>query len=568
MSFNRAWFGQTVTEDHLNDAYDCPLNDQRNLVIDTGLTGVMSGMVVSQHSTGADLYVTVTSGVAYDGQGHRLSLAGAAIDCSVDHLGVSTAVSAAGRHKCISVFAEWYDATSDAQITKAGDTVYRVHGDGCRLAVYQGAETLTTAALDYPALASSRVLLCDIEFTFGKTTIVTADVTSTRRQDMVAITSTPHSLTAGSINTALSTLLGYINDLAGISISASTVPTTPISGSPMGFGGSTVQAILQLLANWFNDHLNGTSVYKHLAAAINAAAITGTPLSWASGSTVQLILQGLFDYLNDHLNGTTAAYRHYATKIRTTAYMSGVYGISGSTVQSGLEGIVANLNSTTASVAVWQGVAQVIFNTHPTPIALTSEYTDSWGMYKASSISYAVYPNPATGYFLLPGYPFNENACVALQATAIPTGLTANHAYWVKQIDSDNFQLTVGYPATTAGPVTFSDAGTGVTICQYYPYLTAALTGTYLLSVTGDVAVGPLRIDVVLYINGTERATWGVPIQTSCYGIYTGNFINIATAVRLVAYDEVSVRIRQCNGGGTVALYYGAVTLTMLSQTY
>ena len=214
-----SYFGQLVSDAHLNDANWYTELAERNAHIDAGATGILDGLDVTQHYTGTfaapDLTVDVSAGVARDDAGWRLPLATLQnVDCSVDYLGAATTV-AAGNHRCLSIFARFEDDYSEIHSIKSGGSAYRIHDDSTVLEVWMGTETLLAAPLDQPALAAGYVLLADVTLINGQTQIVTGDISTTRRQDQVVIAGTTHSIRRSWLITAISDLLGWLNTVVG-----------------------------------------------------------------------------------------------------------------------------------------------------------------------------------------------------------------------------------------------------------------------------------------------------------------------------------------------------------------
>lgn len=267
-----SWFGQLVSDAHLNDANWYTELAERNAHVDAGATGILDGLDVTQHYTGTfaapDLTVDVSAGVARDDAGWRLPLATLQnVDCSVDYLGAATTV-AAGNHRCLSIFARFEDDYSEIHSIKSGGSAYRIHDDSTVLEVWMGTETLLAAPLDQPALAAGYVLLADVTLINGQTQIVTGDISTTRRQDQVVIAGTPRAIRRGWLVTAIGDVLGWLNAFASVAPGtdgASLVGAEPVAGTSVSLAGVTARAQLTEL----QAYLDGM---RHECCAIRVAA--------------------------------------------------------------------------------------------------------------------------------------------------------------------------------------------------------------------------------------------------------------------------------------------------------
>lgn len=164
------YFEQLVTQADMDSAFDsAELADQR-IVQDNGLTGVLSGLVVSQEAT-PDLTVDISAGVAYDGDGQRIAVGSAQnLDLSVDSNAVSTAVATPGNEKWLSVFIAFDRALSDPRIDGNGSPLQYIRAESFQFIVDQGAEASAGTQAVYTSGNSENYALVD-----GQTLLVSVD---------------------------------------------------------------------------------------------------------------------------------------------------------------------------------------------------------------------------------------------------------------------------------------------------------------------------------------------------------------------------------------------------------
>src|ERR1700759_4565018 len=109
------YFRQRVTEAELDAAFADLEDADHHLVGDLGFVGVLAGAVVSPHAPVPDLTVDVSGpGTIFDPLGQRVFFSALQnVNVAADDNGVSTAVSAAGKERVVSVFALFDRSLSD-----------------------------------------------------------------------------------------------------------------------------------------------------------------------------------------------------------------------------------------------------------------------------------------------------------------------------------------------------------------------------------------------------------------------------------------------------------------------
>lgn len=241
MSHRRQYYyRQRVTEGELNAGFDGLESADRAIMVDSAAIGIMSGLVAAQ-AVSPNLTTDISAGTAYDQQGRRLRVPSLQnLSVAVDYNNVSTTVAGVGNEKWLSVFLRFTRALSDPRVDGNAATIYFQQDESFQFYVTQGSEAGSGLATR-PSLETDKILICDILRTYGDTTVSTADISTTRRQDAV------------------------VASFSGQEVRAANLP-----------------AAVQLLLERLMDHVNGTSSgMKQAAASVNYA---GGP-AWADGTT-------------------------------------------------------------------------------------------------------------------------------------------------------------------------------------------------------------------------------------------------------------------------------------------
>jgi len=231
------YFKQPVAYTELNEAFDQVETAIHNVIVDVGLTGLISGMQVSQHSPSSNLTVDVQPGTAYDELGERILVETVQnINCAVDYLSTNTAVVTSGHTKILSLFAVFERALSDPRTDGNGATVYFEQAEAFKFNIVQGTEGGSPTP---PALVAGWLLIADITIAYNQTAIVNANISTSRTQYAVnpsappaatvscpAASGTTFSLAAGNL---VSQLLAIKNSIDGSLTNG--VPTILQAGS-------------------------------------------------------------------------------------------------------------------------------------------------------------------------------------------------------------------------------------------------------------------------------------------------------------------------------------------------
>jgi len=192
MADRRNWaHGETVTEGNLDGEFDNLEDAQRNEARDQGRAqdpstgnpdqhgGICSGLVVSRN--GANDYVDVTAGTAYDDSGRRIRLSTAATvkithtgdateGDSTDATGDGAAITGscgAGQYIVGSLFLVYDEAQSEAYVDATGTTVYQTEAESFHFNLQIGTAFAHPPAgnPDRASLADGKVLLADLIMT-------------------------------------------------------------------------------------------------------------------------------------------------------------------------------------------------------------------------------------------------------------------------------------------------------------------------------------------------------------------------------------------------------------------
>lgn len=311
---------QRLTEGELDSDFDAVEQALGYAASASGVYGLCANGAVTQKSGTPNLSVDVTGPlVAYDEDGQRIAVAALTnVPVSVDKDSASTAVTVPGDERYLSLFVKYQRALSDPRLDGAGDTVFYNRAESFSFVVVQGAQApLGTAAK--PALLASHVLLADIKLIFGQTSVLNADITTTRTQFMVTLTGTPKSVQARSQLIALQDLEDQINDIINGVV---TIAASSVTYGTSGFWADGASKITST-----NIESAVDEVVSDLAAAAGASRIGFNPTGNIASTAVQAAIAEL-DTEKARVGGTNTF-----TGLQT--FSTGVSVASGVTITSG-----------------------------------------------------------------------------------------------------------------------------------------------------------------------------------------------------------------------------------------
>ena len=343
------YFRQRVTEAELDLACELLEQADRDLAADIGIYGIVTGAVPTQHSPVPDLTVDLTSPTrAYDRLGQRIFFGtDQTVDCSVDLVGIPTAVSGPANERWLAVFLRFDRQLSDPRTDGNAQQVYFRRDESFELVVRQAPEGPVGSAVRV-ALQQDELLVCDIRLAHGQTQILNAHIDLARRQafifaegDAVAVEAGTWSVLQPLLSTVQSSLDEVDAELTGhFSGAARRHPASAIDFTPHAFlAAVTVQAALVELL----DKLLTTAAGDPGAKRVGADAAPGTPHALGPG-TVDSQLSQLLAWLNAHVGAITGA--HNASAIAALAHNN----ITATNVQAQLQEIVTDLDSRSASL--------------------------------------------------------------------------------------------------------------------------------------------------------------------------------------------------------------------------
>ena len=207
------WYiGQLVTEGEMDDAFAAVETSINRGWSDAGMSGVISGFTVSQH-TPQNLKVDVVGGLAVTPLGERVYLPGAStivVDCEFDSNGDPTAVTTIGNSRVLSIIAFFDRSLSDPRTDALSQTVYFQRNEYLSIEVVQGAEAGSPSA---PAIPAGGVRLANITITYGQTSILTVNIDgTTARQWMFDLgTAGPIMVNEGTVTDAMNAIMDGLN---------------------------------------------------------------------------------------------------------------------------------------------------------------------------------------------------------------------------------------------------------------------------------------------------------------------------------------------------------------------
>ena len=156
------YFHQKLTEAELDLGFELLEKADRNLAADIGVYGIVSGAEPTPHSPVADLTIDLTApGRAYDHIGQRIFFGtGQRVDCAIDHSGIPTEVTVAGKERWLGVFLKFDRLLSDPRTDGNSQQVYFRRDETFELVVRQGPEGNVGTAPKVP-LQEDELLVCD-----------------------------------------------------------------------------------------------------------------------------------------------------------------------------------------------------------------------------------------------------------------------------------------------------------------------------------------------------------------------------------------------------------------------
>ncbi len=322
---------QKLTEGELDADFDAVESALAYAASAAGVYGLCNNGAVTQKSGTPNISVDVTGPlVAYDEDGQRIAVGSLTnVPVSTDESSVSTTVTVPGDERYLSLFVKYQRALSDPRLDGAGDTVFYNRAESFSFVVVQGAQAPAGTAAK-PALRASHILLADIKLIFGQTSVLNADITTTRTQLMVTLTGTPKSVQARNYLTTLQDLEDQINDIIN--------GVVTIAASSVTYGTSGFWADGSSKLSSTNVEAALDEVVSDLAAAAGASRIGFNPTGTIAATSVQAAIAELDSELTDAVGIGACG----ATKVG--------FAPQGTIAASTVEGALAELSSEKAQL--------------------------------------------------------------------------------------------------------------------------------------------------------------------------------------------------------------------------
>lgn len=271
------FFRQKVSESELDLGFNYLEVADRALVTDQARTGVLTGLGVAQQGS-PNMTVAVGSGVAYDPLGERCNVStNQNVDCSLDWNGVTTAVAGGGNEKWLSLFLLFDRLLTDPRTDGNSLTVYFSRAETFKFKLVQGTEAGTGLATR-PALDPNGTLLADIKLVFGSSSVVTAMITTSRRQDSIVTTATtPRGVRQGLITPAFNDVMTYYNNhVTGAADKHPAADLNYAGGGAWADGGTNPAATVEAQLDKIISDISASTGAAKVGAAASGFLSAGT----------------------------------------------------------------------------------------------------------------------------------------------------------------------------------------------------------------------------------------------------------------------------------------------------
>jgi len=348
------YFEQLVTEAHMDQAFgwaeEADWLIRQNAILKRGSGGsgdpigaIHWGGTVTQNAA-PDLNVLVSAGACTDPTGRETSWAAQqVVDCSVDYLAASTAVTTPGEEKYLGLFALWNRDLTDPVTDGNGLTVYFKQYDSFILRIVQGAQAVSATP---PPTPTDAIRMANILLSFGQTQILNSDIrvdtAGFLRDDYVRVTGINLSnFIYGNPANAIEQLFQYI-DLYSAGTAISFTGTSDWHDASGALASSNVSgAINEIVADLAEDNAGSGGEWGSDKIGSDAHTTGGGYADLARGSIWDQLVS-LADDLDGHIGG--GAPQHPASAITFTPYSY----LAATDLQAVIQEIVDDLASQTA----------------------------------------------------------------------------------------------------------------------------------------------------------------------------------------------------------------------------
>lgn len=172
------WYdGLKVDKAIVEETFDKVENATNATIVDSGVSGIVDGGSVTQHSPSANVSIDIQPFVARTQQGERVNVPGLVnLLLGVDTDGVPTDVSLAGQEKYLGIFVKYIKNQTDPRIDKFNQSVFFRRSDFYEFKIVQGVQAAVGTATKPTHAGATFVRICDVLRTFAQTQIFNADI--------------------------------------------------------------------------------------------------------------------------------------------------------------------------------------------------------------------------------------------------------------------------------------------------------------------------------------------------------------------------------------------------------
>ena len=186
MDRKNTFYEQRVTQAEVDEWFDDTEAAIWKLMEDALGFGFLTGGVVVEHSPTPDLSADVGQFLGYDQLGRRLYQSSGdapeVVNCAIDEVAATTAVSTPGNEKTLALFVEFDRELSNPRLDGNSVTVQYQVDESFKVNVVQSAEASLGNSVPPPP-RSDQVYICNVLLIFGQTQILNADIDLSSKED-------------------------------------------------------------------------------------------------------------------------------------------------------------------------------------------------------------------------------------------------------------------------------------------------------------------------------------------------------------------------------------------------
>ena len=293
------YFKQLLTEAELDEGFDKVEEAILDQQAKSGVSGIVSGLVVSPHAPTPDLSVDISAGTAYDNQGRRIvNNTLFVLDCTKDYQNQPVTLGV-GQEVWLLIVAEYEIDLDTPRTDGLSNTVYFDKSDSCIFKVIKGIAANIGLAVK-PNPAANQVLLADVKRTHGDNDISSLDILTTsgvgRTAQAFYLTNAGNTLRRYNVKDAIYDILGMLSVISGSGVTFSGTTYWHDDNVLPGLSSTNVQ-------NAINEIVNDLAVTSGNGGAdkIGIAAISDSPHSLIAGSVYDDFVS-LLGIVNNYIN--------------------------------------------------------------------------------------------------------------------------------------------------------------------------------------------------------------------------------------------------------------------------